>query len=173
MDSTRPVVAGVDGSTTSERALSWAAHAAAQRGMPFEIVHAWQMPVLGELPDPVVLDPIPYERDAREVLDGAVAHIRQLMPVLLVQPRLVRGEAAGALLEAASTASVLVLGSHGRGWIGSALVGSVLSGRRPRPRRFHRAVTRIGESPLRAQHAVPDRRRARRELVTFDREDGG
>jgi nucleotide-binding universal stress UspA family protein len=125
MDSTRPVVAGVDGSTTSERALSWAAHAAAQRGMPFEIVHAWQMPVLGELPDPVVLDPIPYERDAREVLDGAVAHIRQLMPVLLVQPRLVRGEAAGALLEAASTASVLVLGSHGRGWIGSALVGSV------------------------------------------------
>jgi nucleotide-binding universal stress UspA family protein len=44
---------------------------------------------------------------------------------LSVQPRLVQGEAAGALLEVATSASLLVLGSHGRGWIGSALVGSV------------------------------------------------
>jgi nucleotide-binding universal stress UspA family protein len=83
------------------------------------------LPVTGELTDPVVLEPIPYERAAREVLDGAIAHIRKLMPALPVQARLVRGHAPGALLEAAPAASVLVLGSRGRGWIGSALVDSV------------------------------------------------
>lgn len=46
MDSTRQVVAGVDGSTMSERALVWAAKAAVQRDVSLEIVHAWQMPVL-------------------------------------------------------------------------------------------------------------------------------
>ena len=103
----------------------WAAHAAAQREVELQIVHAWQMPLLGEVPDPLVLERIPYERAAQELLDAAVTRVRVLMPSLSVRPRLVRGAATGALLEAAATASVLVLGSHGRGWIGTAVVGSV------------------------------------------------
>jgi hypothetical protein len=33
--------------------------------------------VVGELPDPVVLEPIPYERAAREVLDAAAGSVSQ------------------------------------------------------------------------------------------------
>ena len=124
-DGTAPVVAGVDGSVTSQRAVAWAAEAAVRRGVALEIVHAWQMPLLGELPDPLVLEPIAYERAAQHVLDSAGEQVRQLDPGLVVEPRLVKGHATGALLEAAAGASVLVVGSHGRGWVGSALVGSV------------------------------------------------
>jgi nucleotide-binding universal stress UspA family protein len=103
----------------------WAAEDAVQRKVPLQIVHAWTMPLLGELPGLVVLEPIPYEQAAQEVLDAAVGRVERLAPSLSVQPRLVEAEAVGALLEAATEASVLVLGSHGRGWLGSAVVGSV------------------------------------------------
>jgi nucleotide-binding universal stress UspA family protein len=125
INTTAPVVAGVDGSSTSERALAWAAVEAMERGVSLEIVHAWQMPFLGELPDPVVLEPIPYEGAAQRLLDAAVERVHQLQRSLWVEPRLVRGDGAGALLDASAAASMLVLGSHGRGWLGSALVGSV------------------------------------------------
>jgi nucleotide-binding universal stress UspA family protein len=125
VDTTAPVVVGVDGSTTSERALVWAAQAAAQRQVPLQIVHAWTMPLPGELPDLVVLEPNPYEQASQEVLDAAVGSVGRLVPSLPVQLMLVEADAAGALLEAATSASVLVLGSHGRGWLGSAVVGSV------------------------------------------------
>ena len=120
-----PVVAGIDGSSPSERALLWAAGAAIQRAVPLEVVHVWQLPVTGELPDLLVLEPIPYEQAASEVLDDAIALVRQRHPDLEVQGRLVEGDATAALVDVAKAASVLVLGSHGRGWLGSALVGSV------------------------------------------------
>jgi nucleotide-binding universal stress UspA family protein len=125
MDTTAPVVVGVDGSTTSERALVWAAQAAARREVPLQIVHAWTMPILGELPDLVMLERIPYERTAQQVLDAAVERVGRVAPSVSVRPELIEDGAAGALLDAASKASLLVLGSHGRGWLGSAVVGSV------------------------------------------------
>ncbi len=120
-----PVVVGVDGSMTADRAVRWAVGDACRRGVPLRIVHAWQRPVLGALPDPVSLEPVPYECDARAVLDGAVASARALAPSLTIEPTLVREDATRALLDAGRDAAVVVVGSHGRGWTGSALVGSV------------------------------------------------
>jgi nucleotide-binding universal stress UspA family protein len=120
-----PVVVGVDGSSASERALVWAAAAASQRHVALDVVHAWTMPIFGAVPDPVVLGQISYEEAAQHVLDGAVERARRLMPLSSVRPKLVEDGAAGALIEAASDASLLVVGSHGRGWLGSAMVGSV------------------------------------------------
>jgi nucleotide-binding universal stress UspA family protein len=95
------------------------------RQVPLQVVHAWTMPWLGELPDPVAIEQIPYERAAHEVLGSAVERVRRLAPEVAVQPLVVKERAAGALLAAGAAGSILVLGSHGRGWIGSALVGSV------------------------------------------------
>ena len=120
-----PVVVGVDGSTTAGHALRWAVDDACRRGVPLQIVHAWQMPVLGEIPDSLVLERVPYERDAQGLLDGAVACARRLAPSLTIEPKLARDDAAPALLDAGRDGAVLVVGSHGRGRVGSAVVGSV------------------------------------------------
>jgi nucleotide-binding universal stress UspA family protein len=119
------VVVGVDGSPAADRALAWAAHAAATRGVPLDVVHAWTAPWLGGLPDAVTLKPIPYERAAQDVLDAAVAAGEGLLTAVEVRAHLVNEHPAAALLAAAGPGAVLVVGSHGRRWVGHQVLGSV------------------------------------------------
>jgi nucleotide-binding universal stress UspA family protein len=58
-------------------------------------------------------------------LDDFVRETLGEQPAVPVRADLVEGEAAEVLLRAAADASVLVLGSHGRGRLLSALLGSV------------------------------------------------
>jgi nucleotide-binding universal stress UspA family protein len=123
----KTIVVGVDGSDGSRRALRWAAGEAAVRGDELALVHVWERPQayapmgLGAYP----VDPEPIQEAARSLLDGLVGEARQLAGDAPVQGLLVEGAPAEALLEAARTADLLVVGSRGLGGFRSLLLGSI------------------------------------------------
>ncbi|MFH8986294.1 universal stress protein [Streptomyces varsoviensis] len=124
--STLPVIAAVDGSPDSDRALRWAAGEAGRRGVPLEVVHIWpyvtkMQPVT---PDAVVPVSVPTE-DEDPVLNAA----RQLLESLPDGPpelrrRTIGGDPGHDLPELGAQAALLVLGSRGRGGFASLLLGS-------------------------------------------------
>jgi nucleotide-binding universal stress UspA family protein len=122
-----PIVVGVDGSDGSRRALRWAADEAAARGDDLTLVYVWDRPQayaplgLGAYP----IDAEPIQEAAQSVLDGFVEEARELAPDVPVKGLLVEGPPAGALLDAARSADLLVVGSRGLGGFRSLLLGSV------------------------------------------------
>ncbi|MFI6035875.1 universal stress protein [Streptomyces sp. NPDC051315] len=119
--STLPVVAAVDGSEDSWRALDWALDAARRRGAPLRVAHVRQYAVWGQPGAPVVVPPPPDQdpvlADARTRLAGR-AEAADLQYVGL-------DGAPGALLpELGAEAELLVLGSRGRGGFARLLLGS-------------------------------------------------
>ena len=125
-EGTGRVVVGVDGSDHAARALRWAIDEALRRGAPLEVVHAWHYPYIGVevgfTATPSVLEAA--EKVARQILDDAAA-VASDAGVDGVERSLVSGPAAGALLDAAKGADVLVVGSRGRGGFAGLLLGSV------------------------------------------------
>jgi nucleotide-binding universal stress UspA family protein len=129
MDSTYLMVVGVDGSAHGRRALEWAAAEAAHRtrsGLPtsVEAVTCWQYDPLARpesveirLPDPRVA--------AEQMLRHAISDVCAAYPDVAVAGEAVEGNAADALVRAASTADLLVLGSHGHSQAFHAVLGSV------------------------------------------------
>ena len=115
------VVVGVDGSRLGHRALLWAATEARTRGAVLDVVHAWQVPLAAA--SPWVVTPPDFDDEAREVLDQAMAE--PLLEGLHVTTHLHRGTATEALLERATGAGLVVVGSRGLGRVRGFLVGSV------------------------------------------------
>ncbi|MGD9527138.1 universal stress protein [Pseudonocardia sp.] len=122
---TRPVVVGVDGSAVSDAALEFAFDAAAARGVPLVAVHVrWDM-ALPSSTLPAGMDRQEAEAHGREVLASCVARWSAKYPDVPVE-QVVRSDLpAQALLERASGAQMVVVGSHGRGPVRRALLGSV------------------------------------------------
>ncbi len=124
---TMTIVVGVDGSEGSRRALHWAAAEATARKDALQLVHVWERPQayaplgLGAYP----VDPEPIQEAARDLLEKLVAEARALAPDIEVRGELVEGAPAHALLEAARTADLLVVGSRGRGGFRGLALGSV------------------------------------------------
>ncbi|MFJ2946925.1 universal stress protein [Streptomyces sp. NPDC087226] len=116
--STQPVVAAVDGSDDSLRALRWALDAARRREAPLRVVHVRQYAPWAQ---PEVLEAGPPDPDEDPVLDRAREHLAGVSEAEYV----VLEGAPGALLpEAGAEAALLVLGSRGRGGFASLLLGS-------------------------------------------------
>jgi nucleotide-binding universal stress UspA family protein len=122
-----PIVAGVDGSPHSVRALGWAAREASARGCPLRIVHAFLWPMY-DVPLGSALDgPLDTAMHAAAdgVLSDAVARARRAAPGLEVSAELTLGGATSALVDASHEASLVVVGHRGRGGLAGLLVGSV------------------------------------------------
>jgi nucleotide-binding universal stress UspA family protein len=120
----RRVVAAVDGSSESIAAASWAADDARRRGARLDVVHAWQMPYLGYSPVTATLFDVDLiEADAKASLAAVLAEIDTTG--LDVNPIALRRGTIAGIVETARGASVLVVGSRGRGAMKRTVFGSV------------------------------------------------
>ena len=120
------IVVGIDGSVESLAALAWAMREAQLRDATLDVVHAWSYPVEAYMGG---VAPVPsFGREhfidiATQVLDDAC---KGFDPSSVELHRIVeKGPAAGRLLERARGATILVVGSRGRGGFAGLLLGSV------------------------------------------------
>ncbi|GAA4219191.1 universal stress protein [Actinocatenispora rupis] len=116
------VVVGVDGSDLAVAAVDLAAREAALRRRPLEVVYAFDWPLLGTS---MRSAPMATARDeAQEVVDTAVRRARDAAAGLTVRGEVRSGLPGAVLAEASRRADLVVVGSHGRGWVGELLLGS-------------------------------------------------
>jgi nucleotide-binding universal stress UspA family protein len=118
------IVAGVDGSEDSARALRWALDAARVRGATVAAVHAWHAPYAMSFAAAAV-DFSAFEDAARRLLDQMVDAAQAGSPDVPVERVLVAGSAADTLLGAAQGAAHVVVGGRGVGGFRGLLLGSV------------------------------------------------
>ncbi|MFI7102630.1 universal stress protein [Streptomyces sp. NPDC050161] len=127
------IAVGLDGSVESLAAARWAADEADRRQAVLRLLHAWIL-LAAEAQD------TPPERDqnagARQIVRRAVEEVRTRHPGLGIMEELVGSEAVPALLRAADTSRMVVLGSRAlTAWEGYVLgdVGWDVIGRAERP----------------------------------------
>lgn len=123
-DRQRRVVAAVDGSATSHRALAWALDEARARSASLIAVTAWHPPYLTGFPiTETVPDTSSLEAASRHLLATALAASDVTgVEVDCVTPC---SSPASAILQAADGADLVVMGSRGLGGLTGALIGSV------------------------------------------------
>ncbi|MBP2477230.1 nucleotide-binding universal stress UspA family protein [Crossiella equi] len=122
-----PVVVGVDGSTTSAAALDFAVDFAARHQHRLVAVHAWSDLPLDALA-PIRawdFDPEILREEGKALLRGWLQPHRDQHPELTVTEVVTTEKPVDALLEQGANASLLVVGSHGRGAVRRLLLGSV------------------------------------------------
>ncbi|GAA2806321.1 universal stress protein [Kribbella solani] len=116
---TGPVVVGTDGSPDSEEAVEFAFDAADRTGQPLEVVYCWQ-PQAGHL--------APAESTHELLVDWLAESLmgyRDKYPAVKVRASVVEGRASTRLIALSDTASLVVVGSRGRGGVSGLLLGSV------------------------------------------------
>ncbi|TFC79592.1 universal stress protein [Cryobacterium cheniae] len=119
------IVVGMEDDVTALVAVDFAAREAERFHSPLEIVHSWTIPATVAVEFGAVL---PYEemRDAHaHILSGATRRVRDTHPSLHITEVLEQGTAASVLVDASRAASLVVVGTHGRGAVGSLFLGSV------------------------------------------------
>jgi nucleotide-binding universal stress UspA family protein len=110
------VVLGVGEAAEGSAAVAFAFREAGVRGGKLDAVHAWRWPAFG-LPDvPVVQGyaPDPYLRKAEQVLDDTLRAPARDHPGVTVRREALEGPAREALLGAAVTADLLLVGARRR-----------------------------------------------------------
>jgi len=119
----KPIIVGVDGSPTSIDALRKAAEIGQFTGAPLEAITAWQFPFgYDGTFSPEVWSP---EEDAKRVLGSAIAEAFGAERPEGLTSMTIPGPAAPVLIKRSENATMLVLGSRGRGGFAGLLLGSV------------------------------------------------
>jgi nucleotide-binding universal stress UspA family protein len=119
------IVVGVDGSDASVNALRWALREARLRTAGVRVVLAWSYPQVSTYHEAKHVLDVPFAEDAAAFLDQVVAETGAAAEGLEIEKKVVEGQAAPALVEAARDASILVVGSRGLGGFSGLLLGSV------------------------------------------------
>ncbi|MEI8406622.1 MULTISPECIES: universal stress protein [unclassified Kribbella] len=124
---TTTIVVGYDGSPASETAVWWAAAEAERRQAGLRLIYALPTPlVTGPMGTPAVPLPTDLLRDSGErLLAEAAEQIRERYPRLSVDAVVSVGGATQALLQEATTATMVVAGSRGLGEFRDLAMGSV------------------------------------------------
>lgn len=120
-----PLVVGVDGSEPSLQAVDWAVDEAALHDMPLRLVHAslWERyeglrpSFTGERPPGRVM--------AEHIAASAVERAGRRNPAVEVASEVFAEDAGTMLLRQSDTASMIIVGSRGRGELAGVLLGSV------------------------------------------------
>ncbi|MFC5957232.1 universal stress protein [Streptomyces pratens] len=122
----QPVVVGVAGSPSSLDAVETAAHEAGLRGVGVRLVHAFGWPSLHVPPAGPPWNPA--AAGVRELVDGTLAEAERRARHTAARVEIARdvivGEPSAVLVIASRTASLVVIGSHGRSTVGDLLLGS-------------------------------------------------
>ena len=121
----RPIVVGLDGSESSAAAAAYAATEAVAREAPLHLLHATGTPAVpvdlyGSMAVELALRDV-----AEKLLDRMTGSIMAAYPDLAIEPRLVSGPAAAALVTASIGARLLVVGTRGLGGFETLVLGSV------------------------------------------------
>jgi nucleotide-binding universal stress UspA family protein len=117
------IVVGVDGSVPSKEALIWAVRQAKMTGAVVEAVIAWDFPAYYGYAAPTI--DVDWEGLASKVVTSAIAEVSAASPgSAKIHSKIVQGNAARALIDAAAGADLLVVGSRGHGGFAEALLGS-------------------------------------------------
>lgn len=123
------LVVGVDGSEAGRHALRWAFAEAAVRDAHLDVVHVWSPPAPISFVGPILAptDTAAYEQWAKEVLEEDVRLVAAATGVApqRISTESVRGYPPKVLLDKATDADLLVVGSRGRGGFKGLLLGSV------------------------------------------------
>ena len=121
-----PVLVGVDDDDSSDAATRLAADEASARGAGLRLLHAWTMPEpTVEGTAALLADPAIIESGHRAVLEHGRDMLRAAHPTLDLDVILMQGDPGAALLSEADRSSLLVIGTHHRGVLEGALLGSV------------------------------------------------
>jgi nucleotide-binding universal stress UspA family protein len=116
------IVAGVDGSPTSLRALEWGVRQAELTDASLEVVVAWEWPTTyGWSTIPSDFNP---EQDAQRLLEPILATLRTAHPHVSISSKVVEGHPAPVLVAESRGADLLVVGSRGHGAFVGMLIGS-------------------------------------------------
>lgn len=120
------IVAGVDGSESSLRAVHWAALEARRHSVPLRLLHVCH-------PPPIRHGRIALPRSVaealadcgKEYLADAEHLVGQVTPEVVVRSEQRQGHPAEEMIQSAETARLVVMGSRGIGGFTSLIVGSV------------------------------------------------
>lgn len=118
------VVVGVDGSEGSKTALRWAANYARRGGARLLAVGAWQYPAM-YYGYTVAIPEADLAAETERTVRTTISDVLGGEPDVAIEVRIAQGPAAEVLLDAASGADLLVVGSRGHGAFTGMLLGSV------------------------------------------------
>ncbi len=125
------IVVGVDGSETSGRAVEWAAEQARLEGRDLTLVQATGTVGAAAVLwlDQAGIDSdvarAGVQQDAEQLLAEAADRVAAIAPAVRVRGVVAELDPRDAMLDLASTAAMVVVGSRGRGPVKSLLLGSV------------------------------------------------
>ncbi|MBG0830106.1 universal stress protein [Planomonospora sp. ID67723] len=121
------IVVGIDDSPQCDPALAYAFEQAVLRGATLRALYAWQAPVHAYAPE-IVYDMDEIRRAQHQVAAAKLASWRQTYPQVKVVEDVRSAHPVEALNAASEKADLVVVGSHGRGALGSLALGSVSRG---------------------------------------------
>lgn len=119
------VVVGVDGSSHSELTLRSAAAEARRFGGRLIVIHAYRLPAPAEYGPNAGVDEPHHRAAAEALLEQTLDQLQPDHDTLKIEPRAIHAGATPALLDAATTAAVIVVGAHGTGSRTPLRIGSV------------------------------------------------
>ena len=125
---TKPIVAGADGSAESLRAVEWAAREATRRGAPLRIVSAAEiLPRMTMPPQAVDFETVAsrVNENRDRALATAASAAAAMAPDLLIETDRLDGPPAQAVTHSGSGALMLVVGSRGLSAFAAMTLGSV------------------------------------------------
>src|SRR5581483_3067747 len=127
-----PIVVGIDGSASANRAAVWAAREAVVRQRPVSLVYAYEW-ADDDGPARVALRANARYRDVfllytQDCIQDAAALVRRAVPGVELSSEIVVGRPVRVLAARSAEASLMVLGSRGLGGVSGLLLGSVAVG---------------------------------------------